>query len=635
MTVADIYRIYGQNTGGLILIGGLDPTKFQDVEGFNNYFRASYDPSRPEVIPLANITEYNAVLNADGYLDVTMRVNTLFEIPSNVLSNYNTGNLGSQITYYIDVEGYTQGLGGRSFANQFQMNHFYVKGLKELGSQWNVSVSIDYLDFESLEVLGDYYFHNMRFGMERLNIRNASILEAGQDPSSDTVFNNFKLNQSNKRNVIYAHPNMATINNGGVLNTLQQAINRGVDVRFVSDQTNIPATVSDLTFEVVGGTYVKLAFTDIVDADFYEVWLKDYSDPDNVILRYFLYSEITNADKYVSGLKTNTKYDIRVKAVDVNYNKGEFSDWEQVDTEAQDAAVITQSNVGGTYIEMIIDNYAVLDQTYNITNIEVYVDNVLNQTIAPTDKPLASNLTELTNYDVSVKIITDTITLSSNTLTATTMQIPALFQNAVSYYKLDEVQGDALDSISGHNGTLHGDVQQGVQGKIGNAYKFTNGRVDLPMSIYNDFNLTNFVISFWVKLENTSGVKVIMGQNATDIDKRNIFILQRNDTIEIQAEDNSSRVIIGSQSLIADTWYFLQFKSDFNSSLELKLNNISQGVHNYVNPTAYQDSISIGDRTVSSSLPFEGEIDELPFINGQTSNGQDSELYNNGLGTTI
>ena len=40
MTIAQIYQIYGaRQKGGRLFIGGLDPNKFADAQGFNQYFR--------------------------------------------------------------------------------------------------------------------------------------------------------------------------------------------------------------------------------------------------------------------------------------------------------------------------------------------------------------------------------------------------------------------------------------------------------------------------------------------------------------------------------------------------------------------------------------------------------------------
>jgi hypothetical protein len=297
------------------------------------------------------------------------------------------------------------------------------------------------------------------------------------------------------------------------------------------------------------------------------------------------------------------------------------------------APTISTNTIGGTFAELNVS------QPTHVNTLKyalVFVDGFF-QDVYDINNVYVTNLQQQTNYDIKVIIADEYFNISpySNTLNVTTTTTPALFQNAVAYYKLDETSGDAIDVVNGYNGTLFGGVTRGVAGKIGTAYSFTNGRVDLPNSIYNNFNVDNYVISFWFKLDSISGVKVILGQNASDINKRNIFILQVNDILSCQVEDNGTRPSINTSSLVANQWYFLQFKSDFNSVFEVKLNNVIQGTYTYVNPTAYQDQISIGDRSVGSSLPFEGDIDEVSFINGQTTTGQDSDLYNNGSGTTI
>lgn len=174
MMVSDIYRVYGQSQkGGRIYIGGVDATKFATPQGFNQYFRQSYDPSYAEAVPLADISNYKTESAGVGLLNIYLDIKNPFNIPSSV---FNSGS-GSSIIYYIDPNGYSKNIGGRSFQSQNVMTNFLVKGITELGFQWGTSTNnIDYLDFEKLKILNDYSFYNNREGYERLNIRNADTL---------------------------------------------------------------------------------------------------------------------------------------------------------------------------------------------------------------------------------------------------------------------------------------------------------------------------------------------------------------------------------------------------------------------------------------------------------------------------
>lgn len=643
MTVAEIYQIYGAiQQGGRIFIGGLDPNKFATAQGFNQYFRKNFDPNEIEVIPLANISNYTAVLNSNGFLNVSLYVSEFFDIPSRVFSNFGTPKSGSQIKYYIDPEGYSKSLSIRSFASQTGMSHFLVKGLNSLGLQWNTSVNIDYLDFESLYLLGEFYFDNMRFGVERLNVRNASMLGASQDPASDTVFVNFNLEQSNKRNVIYAHPVMATINNGSVLYTLQQAINNGVDVRFVNDTSNIPATVTDLSAEIIGANFVKLDFTNIVDADFYEVWIKDFSDPENVVNQFFLFSEVSNTNKYVAELKENTQYEIRVKAVDANYNKGEFSENIILTTANQNDVSITETNIGGTYADFVIDNFAVLSEAYNISNIEIYLDNVLNRTISAQDNFLIYGLNELTNYDVKIKLITPKSSLESDTTTTTTINIPALFQKAVAYYKLDETSGNAIDVVNGYNGTLNGTINRNGEWYD---YGTNEGYVNIPDNDDFSFGNSDFVIRTTVIFDgfNSQNRAWLVSKREENNNLKNEWQLIWFDSLGLSFfiwddSNNSYNVDYPTFQPTIGQKYILGVTLN-GTTLDLFLDGQIVATIQIPSGTTFANSTSpvkLGNETFLTNLNLVGKQKETVIIKGSGWNAQDiSENYNNGNGTTI
>lgn len=81
-----------------------------------------------------------------------------------------------------------------------------------------------------------------------------------------------------------------------------------------------------------------------------------------------------------------------------------------------------------------------------------------------------------------------------------------LLDGLVSYWKLDESSGDAIDSAGSNNGTVVG-ATQGTSGKIGTAYSFDGNDeinygsdpVGLEFGAGEDFS-----ISIWFKTSNTS-----------------------------------------------------------------------------------------------------------------------------------
>lgn len=326
MNVAAIYKMYsGGMEGAEIFIGGLDATMYATVNDFVTYFRTGFNPSNPAVFTLADILEYETEPAGSGLINVRIRVRAPFNVPAHVFSRYDTYNNPSRLTYYIDPEGYSKNVDIRAFADQSTLKNFLIRGANSFASQWSRSVSIDYLDFEQLLQLDTYLIHGARSGMQRLNIRNASTMS--EAPDGDSVLYQFNQNLAGKRNIIYLHENMATINNSAPFNTLQQAINRGVEARFISPTNRaIPEVVTDLGIASLGATFVEFSFTNIPTADFYEVWLTDHSDPNNLINRFFMYDEISNLDKLINNLNPATTYTVRLKTVDWAYNKSDFSD---------------------------------------------------------------------------------------------------------------------------------------------------------------------------------------------------------------------------------------------------------------------------------------------------------------------
>ena len=79
--------------------------------------------------------------------------------------------------------------------------------------------------------------------------------------------------------------------------------------------------------------------------------------------------------------------------------------------------------------------------------------------------------------------------------------VSAITWDNVAYYKLDEATGDAIDIISGNNGTVVG-ATQGATGKINTAYYFdgSNDYVNTPFNLPTG---NNFTISYWQKAQTT------------------------------------------------------------------------------------------------------------------------------------
>jgi len=134
----------------------------------------------------------------------------------------------------------------------------------------------------------------------------------GATTGNENIF--VKNGQITKR--IYCHPSNSTSNNGGVEGDLQLAIDYGSEVIYVQNYTT-PNIITNLSIGTIYATALQINFTppsSVNDIDYYEVYVNGV-----------FYKEITVSGDYITGLEPDTPYTIIVKAVDIYYNKSEFS----------------------------------------------------------------------------------------------------------------------------------------------------------------------------------------------------------------------------------------------------------------------------------------------------------------------
>lgn len=310
--------------GYWVYIGGLDPAKFSDAQGFSNYFRISSDPSNPEVIGIENITDYRTEPDGNGFLNVAVRINKKFQVPSYVFSNYSNSFGTSQLTYFIDPNALNTSIGIRSFAAN-PIKHVLTRNLISVSTQWNgFGSATRIVDFEQLgKFTSDFMFHDYRDNFVRLNVRNVVGVK-DKDYSGDTSIYNFW------NGVIYANPILQTINAGFPLNSLQLAASKpNVEIRYVTNKS-LPNNFADGDIDVTNtsDTSISLNITEPTSTntiDYYNIFIKDLSDPNNIVNLYFPYQELESNVGDITGLNPNTTYEICVQAVDIFFNKNEKS----------------------------------------------------------------------------------------------------------------------------------------------------------------------------------------------------------------------------------------------------------------------------------------------------------------------
>jgi hypothetical protein len=243
------------------------------------------------------------------------------------------GNIS--LDYFLDVSEKCTILGRGANDRSFRFNiikKFIFNSATQIATRVAEDITPDCIyEAENVKTLIGYAFYGSRKGVGRVNIRNADTIETiyGLSLNNDQTFRYYGIDGilTSNPNVFYMSDAIETLNNGVPPRSVSDMINKGADVRFISisDQDNTPESISDLDFVSSNSNSITVNFSDIQDADFYEVWIKDFSDPKNVLNKHSQFGEITNQDKVIKGLKNFTTYEVRLKAVDYYYNKGNFS----------------------------------------------------------------------------------------------------------------------------------------------------------------------------------------------------------------------------------------------------------------------------------------------------------------------
>jgi len=293
---------------------------------------------------------------------------------------------------------------------------------------------------------------------------------------------------------------------------------------------------------------------------------------------------------------------------------------------------LSATTIGGTYVEL---GFTQPTHVNTLKYALVFVDGFF-QDVYDINNVFAVNLEELTSYNIKIIIADEYFNISgySNTINVTTTAKPALFQNAVAYYKLDETSGQAIDVVNGFNGTLVGGVTQGVQGKIGNAYSFDgNGYIDCGAIDYDEIQ-----ISCWFKTSDNSGNRIFLFGQGSQAPGEVLRFSLLNGVIDSAVFGGI--VEFGSNAFNDGQWHLLSVslpsKTSNTSQFELRVDNVLQPITSDPNINMNIDTTQpfiIGALNITTS-GFKGQIDEFLINNQRFTIAENSDLYNNGNGIT-
>ncbi len=200
-----------------------------------------------------------------------------------------------------------------------------------------------------------------------------------------------------------------------------------------------------------------------------------------------------------------------------------------------------------------------------------------------------------------------------------------LLDELVAYYKLDETEGDFLDSASYlYNATNEGEYL-GFPGKINNCVNFSGMSADyiqIPSTIPR---LENFTISLWANLTNP-------------IYDRFTFSLLENNGIRMYIDNGGN--------IHPSIWHGGYYESGFSgmanntwTHLVMAYNGtyVTLYVNNTILGTVYAPTHSIRNSTdeignLETAGGWSGGIDEFGIWNRSLNSTEISELYNSGSG---
>ena len=180
-----------------------------------------------------------------------------------------------------------------------------------------------------------------------------------------------------------------------------------------------------------------------------------------------------------------------------------------------------------------------------------------------------------------------------------------------SLYELDELSGDAIDSISGFNATVNGNVTQGASGVFGNCYDFNGGFLDSGVDF---FTSKNFSI-VWNESPSQNSLNFNyhrFSYNFSGFGNQNSFFVGTNN-------DMNFRIGFGGVFNTTITPLINEFNEYAiivnNNNLNFYRNKIlleSYTINNQFNPNG--SNFFIGKREGTQPRPFIGKLDRINFF---------------------
>lgn len=218
----------------------------------------------------------------------------------------------------------------------------------------------------------------------------------------------------------------------------------------------------------------------------------------------------------------------------------------------------------------------------------------------------------------------------------------ALADNLVSYWKLDEASGNAIDSYGSNTLTDHNAVGSAT-GKINTARDFEETSSQY-LSITSNATLQmgdiDFTIAFWVKFESLGAYRMLLSKWSDSPDSREYMVyydVSRTCVTAIISADGAALTFVDSNVAISTaTWYFVV--AGYDATGDALNININAGT---TQSAAHSGGAFVGTNAFmlgaysSGGVPalfHDGLIDEPMIWKRALSGAEIANLYNSGNG---
>jgi hypothetical protein len=216
--------------------------------------------------------------------------------------------------------------------------------------------------------------------------------------------------------------------------------------------------------------------------------------------------------------------------------------------------------------------------------------------------------------------------------------ITDLTTDLVSYWKLDETSGSAIDSV-GSNAGSNSNVTYAAA-KINNGGVFNGSNAALNCSTSSTLNPSgSFSFNLWFNSNDVTDNNAMFTRDnggAVGTDRSYGMYTSGSNLIGELFSSGNVYIITGGTTLLNNTWYMATFVQRSGAAeFEIYLNGVSDATAVASNATTFTSThaTQIG-RKVQAGNPkwWNGELDEVGFWNKALSGAEITELYNSGAG---